>query len=69
MVQEIENGKLSIYPPSNVRQPLHRQRRPFQSMSNDQIIQEWGILFPYFVFFVDEFFFGYHLVFFAGARG
>jgi hypothetical protein len=38
-------------------QPLTRQRWPFETVGHYEIVQEWRILFPYFVFLMDETFF------------
>lgn len=40
--------------PCNVWQPLCSERRPLQGMGHHQVIEEWCILLPYFIFFVDN---------------
>ena len=43
-----------------IREPLNSEGWPFQSVSDDEIVQEGGVFLPYPVLLVDEAFF--HLI-------
>jgi len=43
----------SLYQLPCTRYPLHGKRGPFKRMSQNRIIQKWGISFPDFVLFVN----------------
>lgn len=43
--------------PGHIGKPLCSQAGPLQSMGHHQIVKKRGVLFPYFVLFVDHTFF------------
>lgn len=47
----------------NIRQPLDRQRRPFERMGYHQVIEKGRILLPNLVLFIDNLFFPYAKIF------